>query len=381
MKRVPLLNRLLEPLPAAPRADAVRAAGMLLLAGGLLALLTVVLPPPAEGSESLILIVGSIATTGGLILLLGRPYVSENGLSAIALFGTVMITVATHEGGPDAGTADNEILFLWISLYAFYFLSLPHALGQVAVIAVAYAWLLASQDVLAEEAATRWLVTMTSLIVAGLVVSQLRSSIYRRVDELAERASVDSLTGLMNRDSLDERFAAERARADSEGTPVSVLAVDIDGFKALNDAFGHPFGDRVLQEVAAAIKHWTRRLDAVARLGGDELGVLLPGAAPGDALSVAESIRQAIAGSNGPKNVRLTVSVGVATAEAPIPSFGELWQAADAAMYEAKRSGGDQVRAVGMNGVEPESPAAPTHWDPRPAQGPTPDAAPEQGLA
>jgi diguanylate cyclase (GGDEF)-like protein len=381
MSRMPLLTRLLEPLPAPPRADAVRAAGMLMLAGGLLALLTAVLPPPAEGSEGLIVLVGAIALIVGLVLLFGKPYISENGLAAVALFGTVLITVATHEGGRDAGTADNEILFLWVSLYSFYFLSLSRALIQVAFVGLAYAWLLVETDVLAEAAATRWLVTMTSLVVAGLVVSQLRSSVYRVVDELSERASVDSLTGLLNRNSLNERFVAERARANRDGTPVSVLAVDIDEFKALNDNFGHPVGDRVLRQVAAAIRHWTRRLDAVARVGGDELAVVLPGAGPADALSVADSIRQAIAGTDGPKNVRLSVSIGVTTAEPPVPAFGELWQAADAAMYEAKRSGGDRVRVHGVEGLEAEAGVEfPREaWDGR-GRATAPDAA-ERGLA
>jgi diguanylate cyclase (GGDEF)-like protein len=359
------LRAFLRTQPAAPRALAIRAAGILLLAGGLLALLTVVLPPPAAGSEALIVACGALAGIAGAVLLISRPYIPDHGLSLVALGGTALIAIASHEGGSSGGTADNQILFLWICLYCFYFLSLPQALTQMAVVGVAYIWLLTAEPVTAGEAATRWLVTMTSLTVAGLVVAQLRGGVYRVVGELSERASIDSLTGLLNRAALHQRFEQERVRADAEGTPISVLGVDIDGFKALNDTLGHPVGDQVLRQVSAALRHWTRRLDLAARLGGDELAVVLPGAGPGDARQIADQIRSAVARDRGPQDVHVTVSIGVSTAEPEIPSFEDLWQAADSAMYVAKRNGGDRVQVYGESGRELVGHVA--HWDPRPA--------------
>jgi diguanylate cyclase (GGDEF)-like protein len=332
-----------------------------MLAGGLLAAITAVLPPAATGSQAVILVVGGMSAVIGAVLLTSRPYLSERALGAVAVGGTVVITLATREGG-----AIDEVLFLWVCLFAFYFLSLPHALGQAAIVGIAYAWILHDQPGSTNEAVSHWVVTMATLIVAGILISQLRGNVYGVVDELSERASVDSLTGLLNRSSLEERFAVERARSDRDQTPISVLAIDIDRFKGANDAHGHPVGDQVLRHVSAALRHWTRRVDVVARVGGDEFAVVLAGAATENALSVAEDIRAAIAQSPGPHELQITVSIGVTSAEGEIPAFSELWLAADAAMYEAKRSGGDRTHAQDIDGNPINSGARPVIWDPRP---------------
>ena len=369
------LRELVRAQPAAPRALAVQAAGMLLLAGGMLALLTVLMPPPAEGSEALIVGCGAIAAITGGVLLARRPYIPDHGLSLVATGGTALLAIASHEGGTSGGTADNEMLFLWVCLYCFYFLSMPQALTQTAVVGVAYIWLLSGEPVTAGEAATRWLVTMSSLVVAGLVIARLRGGVYRVVGELSQQASIDSLTGLLNRSSLHQRYEQERLRAEAEGTPISVLAVDIDEFKRLNDSLGHPVGDQILRQVSAAVRHWTRRLDLAARLGGDELAVVLPGAGGEDARTVAEQIRSAIARERGPQDVHVTVSIGVSTAESEVPAFEELWRTADSAMYVAKRHGGDRVQVYGEAARDLIGHVA--EWDPRPT--PPPAEAPATG--
>ena len=315
-----------------------------MLAGGLLAGTTALLPPAASGSEAAIFATGAVATAIGAVLLVRRPQIAGVGLGAVALVGTALITISTHEGGVEGGAGDNQILYLWVCLYSFSFLSLRNALVQLAVVGVAYGWLLSEAAVDSEIASTQWLVTMATLLVAGLLVAQLRGSLYRLVAELSRRASRDELTGLLNRGALEERFALERARAIRDQSPLSVLAVDIDEFKPLNDTLGHPIGDAVLRQVATALQHWTREIDAAARIGGDEFAVLLPGAEPADAISVAEDLRSAIARTPGPEGERVTVSVGVTSSPPPAPGFAALWQTADAAMYEAKGSGADQVR-------------------------------------
>ena len=275
------------------------------------------------------------------------------------MLGTALITIATKEGGLTGGAADNEILYLWVIFYVFYFLTLPNALIQTALVGAGYAWVLSTQEV-GLPGVTQWLVTMSSLFVAGLILARLRGDLYRHVGDLSERASRDELTGLLNRGSLEERFDVERARAAREGGTVSVLAVDVDEFKALNDTLGHPTGDKALLQVAAALQHWTREIDASARVGGDEFAVVLPGAGPGDAMGVAEDLRSAVARSPLQENVRVTISIGATTSVGPVSTFGELWQAADAAMYEAKRGGGDRVRFRGADekAGEPEAEAA-----------------------
>ncbi len=344
----------MAPRAEAPRALAVRAMGALALAGGALAATTVALPPPSEGSETLILVVAAASAIVGAVLLSRRPVLGEWGLGALGLLGTALITIATREGGMGGGGADNEILYLWVALYSFYFLSLPNAVFQMFMVGAGYAWVLSCQGCPTDTAVTQWVVTMTTLVVAGLLVRQLRASLYRLVDDLSDRASRDSLTGLLNRHSLDERYAVERARSERDGTPISVLTADIDEFKALNDTLGHPTGDRLLRQVSAALRHWTRELDASARIGGDEFAVVMPGTAAPDAISVAQDLREAIARTPGPEGLRVTVSIGVSTAPGPAPAFGELWQAADAALYEAKHRGGDRVCFRGMDERAPE---------------------------
>lgn len=351
------MNLRLDPRAHAPRALAVQAMGILCVAGGLLAAATAVVPPAASGSEAVIVVVGAASALAGVILLVRRPLLGELALGALTALGTALITFSTHEGGPTGGTADNEILYLWIALYAFYFLTLPNALLQLAIAGGAYAWLVSDLSP-TDEWMTQWLVTMSTLLVAGVVAAALRGNLYRLVDKLSERASRDELTGLLNRGTLMERFELEHRRSRRDDTPISMVAVDVDEFKALNDALGHPTGDKVLREVGATLEDRTREIDAAARVGGDEFAVLLPGAGGPAAMLVAKDLRTAIARSPAIREVNGTVSVGVSTTGGPACGFGELWQAADAAMYEAKREGGDGVRfreagAPRLRAVEP----------------------------
>src|SRR3954451_18931563 len=120
-----LLRKLAHGLPPLPtiggRALATRVAGLLMLGGAILIGVTVALPPAANGSDLVILGYGVVAATVGVFLLRARR-VSEPTLGAIAALGTLIITLATLEGGPGRGTEDNEVLFLWISLFSFWFL-------------------------------------------------------------------------------------------------------------------------------------------------------------------------------------------------------------------------------------------------------------------
>lgn len=326
----------------APRALAVRVIGILATAGGLLGLITALLPPPAEGSEALIVAVSAVSLAIGAAVLAVRPRLSDAVLASLGVLGTALITITAHEGGTSGGTDANEMLYLWIVLYSFYFLSLRMAIFEVAVIGAGFAWLLSFQSS-PDQATTEWLVTITTLLVAGLIVHRIRRHLYTLVAELSERARTDGLTGLLNREALEERVAAERAQAIRSGEPISVLAIDIDGFKELNDSLGHARGDEVLQEVAAALVLSTRGHDAVARIGGDEFAVLLPGAGDAAARTVAEGLRGEVARALRGENDGVTVSVGVATGHEPMPGFDELMRSADRAMYEGKRAGGDRV--------------------------------------
>lgn len=319
------------------------ALGALMLAGGLLAVVTVVLPPHAAGSDALVIGCGALALLAGIVLLTVRRPIPEAGVGLIVALGTVLITLATREGGPEAGTGDNQMLYLWVCLFSFFFLPVPHALAQLSLVALAYGWLLGRQGVAGDAAATQWVVTLGTLLIAGLVVAGLRRWLERLVCELGDRARVDGLTSLLNREAFEERAAIEFLHAARNGTHTALLVADVDEFKTINDTLGHHAGDQVLRRVAMVLDSETRAVDVVARTGGDEFLILLPKAGALEAKEVGERLRIAARRAAGEARLRLTLSVGVAVGFAAERALGDLWQEADEAMYAAKREGGDAV--------------------------------------
>jgi diguanylate cyclase (GGDEF)-like protein len=155
-----------------------------------------------------------------------------------------------------------------------------------------------------------------------------RASLVRRLNAAAR---TDPLTGLANRRVWDERLGHELARARREGQPISLILIDLDRFKAYNDRFGHPQGDVLLREAAAALSVQLRTTDLFARIGGEEFAILLPSCPPEDACLVAERLRTAMP-------YHQTCSLGVTTWDGEASAF-DLYAAADAALYRAKESG------------------------------------------
>ena len=195
--------------------------------------------------------------------------------------------------------------------------------------------------------------------VTWLVVSLLQDA--ERARRAAEWLSVtDPLTGAFNRRHFfvvgERRFAHSRQAHE----PVCVLLLDVDNFKAINDAHGHAAGDRVLIEVARACKASLREADLLARYGGEEFVALLPATDLAVALQVAERVRASVAESyvvtDTGAAVQPTVSVGVAMLAAGSTSFDGLLAQADLAMYEAKRGGKNRV---GANPAPRSAPAQP----------------------
>lgn len=163
---------------------------------------------------------------------------------------------------------------------------------------------------------------------------------------LSVQAGTDSLTGLPNRRRFDERLARGLERAAETGRPLSVVVLDIDHFKAINDTHGHPAGDAVLQEVAATLAGSARATELVARLGGEEFGWLLPDTTREQALHAAERARAAVATRLFAPAGAVTVSAGVcSTADVVDPE--QVCAGADRALYAAKHRGRNVTVAHG----------------------------------
>jgi diguanylate cyclase (GGDEF)-like protein len=152
------------------------------------------------------------------------------------------------------------------------------------------------------------------------------------------------LTELANRRSFDRSLERELTRANRTDGRLSVVLLDIDHFKQLNDTHGHVVGDSVLCQVAAALRECGREYDTVARYGGEEFAAVLPGCSSALALQVAERLRRAVEESGA--DVPVTASAGVATYPYDGVDAGSLLQAADQALYASKRSGRNAVRSA-----------------------------------
>jgi diguanylate cyclase (GGDEF)-like protein len=164
-----------------------------------------------------------------------------------------------------------------------------------------------------------------------------------QADRLLDLSLTDALTELKNVRLFRERLGEELGRAARDSRPLSLLFIDVDGLKQVNDRLGHRTGDEALVSVAAAIRRAARGSDVAARWGGDEFVLLAPNTDERAALVLAERVRAQVHASSQP---RLTVSIGVAVAEKGKVEAAPLLERADAALYQAKRAGRNRVAAA-----------------------------------
>ena len=192
------------------------------------------------------------------------------------------------------------------------------------------------------------IVRQVSLALAGL----------RLQDRLLQQSIRDPLTGLFNRRRLEDELATQTAHATASGQPLSLIALDVDHFKRLNDTFGHDAGDAALVRLSAALRDMAPPGSTPARPGGEEFSLLLPGYDLAAATLLAERLRAEIAGwaltHAGISLGQLTVSLGVAAYAQPLSTPDALVRAADEALYSAKRQG--------RNRVERAEPLHPESW-------------------
>ena len=181
--------------------------------------------------------------------------------------------------------------------------------------------------------------TVVAIIIGGTVgyLRDLRLELYAQHQQLLQRSQQDGLTELLNRSA----FEAKLTEVLAESSTVAVLFIDVDGFKTVNDTYGHAVGDEVLRYAAMRLRRRVRRDDLVARLGGDEFVVALPGMEAGNVARIAEGILDAFTTSFNvqEESLRIGSSIGVSMYPEDAHDIDTLVKLADQAMYEVKQSG------------------------------------------
>jgi diguanylate cyclase (GGDEF)-like protein len=289
-----------------------------------------------------VLIVTAV-TAGGGTLCWRRPELMPDFFWIGAPFiATAMIA------GMDMLTSDAsvgaQVFFLWPVLYAATFLSRMLNYLVVSAVFVGEAAVVFSL-VGPAQAAPDVLTMMTALSMAAFVVVNLRERRDQLLGVLELQALADPLTGLGNRRSFDRDIADADAWVRRSNGPLSLLTVDLDHFKSINDTWGHAVGDIALQSVAHAMRTVARETDVIARLGGDEFVMLLRSDRVG-AQRVACAVRDAVAASVDVPGGPPTLSIGLAVLPADADTVEALIAASDAALYEAKVGGRDRVASA-----------------------------------
>ena len=181
-------------------------------------------------------------------------------------------------------------------------------------------------------------------VIVGLFgVSTDVTDLHSTKEQLARQVSIDDLTGLYNRRYFFEIAAKEYSKSVRHITPCSLMVIDIDYFKTVNDRFGHPTGDTALKHLAEQLGLQSRKEDVIARLGGEEFAILLPNTSITSAIKVAEKVRKSICQHTFIcdllTELKLTVSIGITSLLSTDTSFADLYRRADKALYKAKEDG------------------------------------------
>ncbi|MBN1528050.1 MAG: diguanylate cyclase [Thermoleophilaceae bacterium] len=301
-----------------------------------LVVLAVAAPPGADRPG--LAAVNGAALACGLLLIALRGRVTRTGLSAAFVAGAALVGLGLVASENRAGV--YELFFVWIALEAAFFLRGRETVVPLAAIAISAGVAFAVES--PPGAGALWAATVGTAVLAGLVVGWFKGCVQNLIDRLADAARKDPLTELWNRRGFQDVLEAELSRARRTDRPLSLLVVDLDHFKLVNDRLGHPGGDAVLKSFGAQMRRLTRGVDVPARLGGEEFAVLLPEAEKHDAFLVAERLRRAAKAAFADGPAPLTVSVGVACHPDDGDGADDLLRAGDQALYAAKQLGRDR---------------------------------------
>jgi len=258
------------------------------------------------------------AAWGALPLLLGGAVIATGGPASPVMmwFALPAVTLGARfdAWGMVAGTIYLVSVFLFSTVAVDPASASAHSQALVAAIAL----------------------VLSTVILSGALVESDKA--HRR------RSTLDPLTGLLNRNALEQRLTELEGTpcGDARGRSHALLLCDLDHFKQVNDQLGHSAGDAVLQDVAYTMRSVLRAGDSIYRIGGEEILVVLPGASERDAVGVAERLRQAVR-KRRPAGVGVTISIGAAVTKPSVVNTDDLVARADAALYSAKACGRDQV--------------------------------------
>lgn len=318
--------------PHHTRRTLARSGGLLFAAGATLVPVSLAAERLPATNWTLVLVSLAAAYAVASLLLLLPDVVPESVYPYLTAGATALVTVGAYADGSQVSAV--VLLYIWAALFACYFYSLWVALIEIAWISICVALELSIGRGVADWFGL-WLLVTGTCLVGGLVVRQL-------VTQVRAEASRDPLTSLYNRRSLEEHLALDQRRAARTGNPLSIVMLDVDGLKALNDRAGHLEGDRYLVALAQRWQDELRGGDILARMGGDEFIVVMPDCTLERACTVADRLRAVTP-------MGCTASAGAAQWN-PGADSTALIETADAALYRAKIEGRNRTIAATLPG-------------------------------
>lgn len=340
------------------------ALGALLSAGGLFLFSLRELAPlwVSEILSNALLLPGWMIFDYGIVKATGRQPPLKLGLTfcAVALGTLVGHGISSNQAG---AVFSHNLVLITFDLYAAYAcLTAPHSSRSLTfrliglllgILATTCIWRVLAGTLIVSDlwspAFPRLLWVAVAIIIFPMITMLLALQTSQRLqEEINEQARRDVLTGAFNRRAFEEHATREWTLAERQGLPLSMLAVDIDHFKSINDRYGHQTGDATLTQVSCAAQTSLRASDIWCRYGGEEFVALLPNTTLEQAKAIAERLRAAvetavITTSTG--TISVTVSIGVAEGAPPQGHWTNVLAISDAALYEAKAKGRNQVVA------------------------------------
>ncbi len=283
-----------------------------------------------------------------LAALYGGGFTSIIAGTTIAIFRMIYFGVSTP-----AIIASINMLIIAISCSIISRLNLNELkkwtyMNFISYLLIAFVYLLIIQDsiVLRNTLVYFWLASLIIGILAYYIANYMNTSI-KLLNRLEHESTIDFLTGLNNVRQFDNSLNESLINVKNKNEHLSILIIDIDFFKKVNDTYGHLAGDSILQQLGVVLSTSSRSFDIVSRIGGEEFSVILPDCPSQQALEVAERLRLAVETNEfilqDEIKINITISIGAATYPDNVFDLDKLVNAADTALYSAKRSGRNKV--------------------------------------